>query len=176
MGKVLPTFDLGWPGAISRSVDDIVVSLKNAGNTPIRFGAPVFLDASGAGVSAFVTGMNPGETRTFEQFVGFAVRDPGKTPDTYPQGQDMQTDTGYQEGQWNPGEVVEVLVRGSISLRAIAGFQPGGKVYIRKLDGSLVAGAGAEGTTLLLQNVRCKNPQQGNGTCSEFVVTNRNVQ
>ena len=174
MGKVLPTFDLGWPGAISRSVDDVVVSLKNAGSDPIHFGDPVFLAASGGGVTAYVSGGS--DTRTFEQFVGFAVRDPGKTPDTYPQEQDMQTDTGYQEGQWNPGEVVEVLVRGSISLRAIAGFQPGGKVYIRKLDGSLVAGAGAEGTTLLLENVRCKNPQQGNGTCSEFVVTARNVQ
>ena len=38
MGKVLSDFDLGWPGAISRSVDDVVVSLKNAGTEPILSG------------------------------------------------------------------------------------------------------------------------------------------
>ena len=52
MGKVLSIFDIGKPGAISRSVDDIVVALKNAGNDPIAFGAPVFLANDGSGVTA----------------------------------------------------------------------------------------------------------------------------
>ena len=53
MGKVLSTFDIGWPGAISRSVDDIVISKKNGGSTAIPFGAPVFLTADGEGVVAY---------------------------------------------------------------------------------------------------------------------------
>ena len=45
MGKVLRKFINGYPGAISRAVDDVVVSLKNASGGPIPFGAPVFLVA-----------------------------------------------------------------------------------------------------------------------------------
>ena len=56
MGKVLSTFDIGWPGAISRSVDDIVVSLKNAGTDPIPFGAPVFLTSDGEGGITYADG------------------------------------------------------------------------------------------------------------------------
>jgi len=172
MGKVLSDFDLGWPGAISRSVDDVVVSLKNAGTEPIPFGRPVFLTDDGSGVQGFVNG----GSQTFDRFVGFTVRSASKTPDTYPDGQDVTTDAGYQSGAWNPGEVVEVLVRGSIAVRAVSGFNPGGKVYIRKIDGSVVPGAGAEGSTILLENVRCKVPQRGSGVCSEMVLTARNVQ
>ena len=76
MGKILSYFDIGFAGAISRSVDDVVVSLKNAGTDPIPFGAPVFLTDSGEGVVGFVTG----GSQTFERFVGFAVRSAGKTP------------------------------------------------------------------------------------------------
>ncbi len=47
MGKILSKFDHGWPGTISRAVDDVVVSLKNAGNADIPFGAPVFLTDDG---------------------------------------------------------------------------------------------------------------------------------
>ena len=172
MGKVLSQYDIGWPGAISRSVDDIVVSLKNAGSDPIPFGCPVFLTDDGSGVVGFI---NNG-SQSFERFVGFAVRSASKTPDTYPTGQDMNIDSGYQAGEWKPGEVVEVLVRGCIAVQAIAGFRPGGKVYIRKSDGSVVPGAGAEGTTVWLENVRCRVPQRGNGACSEMVITSRNIQ
>ena len=70
MGKVLSNFDLGWSGAISRSVDDIVVSMKNAGEAASPFGAPVFLTAEGDGVTAFNTA-NP---QAFAKFVGFAIR------------------------------------------------------------------------------------------------------
>ena len=147
MGKVLSNFDLGWPGAISRSVDDIVVSLKNADTNPIPFGAPVFLKNDGSVVVAFITN----GSQTFEKFVGI------------------------QAGQWKPGEVIEVLVRGSISVKTVAGFEQGGKVYIRKADGALVPNAGSEGTTLRRENVRIKQPQLTSGPCSEVVVTSRNI-
>ena len=176
MGKVLSDFDLGWPGAISRSVDDVVVSLKNAGTEPILFGRPVFLTDDGGGVEGFHSTGSGGTPQTFDRFVGFAVRSASKTPGTYPDMQDITTRAGYQAGTWNPGEVVEVLVRGSIAVRAVTGFNPGGLVYIRKSDGSVVPGPGAEGSTLLLENVRCKVPQRGSGVCSEMVITSRNIQ
>ena len=176
MGKVLSDFDLGWPGAISRSVDDVVVSLKNAGTEPILYGRPVFLTDDGGGVEGFHSTGSGGTPQTFDRFVGFAVRSASKTPGTYPNSQDITTRAGYQAGTWNPGEVVEVLVRGSIAVRAVTGFNPGGLVYIRKSDGSVVPGAGAEGSTLLLENVRCKVPQRGSGLCSEMVITSRNIQ
>ena len=174
MGKVLSTFDIGWPGAISRSVDDIVVSLKNGGSAAIPFGAPVFLTSDGEGVVAFSNTASPAQT--FASFVGFAVRSAGKTPDTYPSGQDMSSIRGVQSGAWNPKEPVEVLVRGTIAAETAVGFQPGGNVYLRKEDGALVPSAGAEGTTILLENVKMRTPQTSNRPCSELLITTRNIQ
>ena len=56
MGKVLSEFRRGWPGAVTRSKDDVVVSLKNADMNPIAFGAPVFLDAAAGGAVNFAAG------------------------------------------------------------------------------------------------------------------------
>ena len=176
MGKVLGTFDLGWPGAISRSVDDIVVTLKNVDTDPIPFGAPVFLASGGSGVENFKSTSGGGTPQSYDAFVGFAVRSADKTPDTYPTSQDYNAMSGDQEGKWNPGELVEVLVRGCIAVASVAGFDPGGKVYIRKGDGSVVPTPGSEGSTVLLENVRCKASQTGNGACNEFVVTSRHLQ
>ena len=124
MGKVLSTFDIGWPGAISRSVDDIVVSLKNGGTAAIPFGAPVFLTADGEGVVAYNPDASPAQT--FASFVGFAIRAASKTPDTYPIQQDMSSIRSNQSGVWNPKEPVEVLVRGCIAAETSVGFLPGG--------------------------------------------------
>lgn len=172
MGKILSTFDIGWPGAITRSVDDIVVSLKNADSAPIPFGAPVFLTDDGTGVVGFI----PDGAQTFDRFVGFAVRVANKTPDTYPAAQDMGILAGNQAGAWKPGEVVEVLVRGCIAVGTAAGFGAGDPVYIRKSDGALVASAGSAGTTIQLENVRIRRPRESSGPCSEVVVLTRNVQ
>lgn len=172
MGKVLSKFDKGWPGAISRSIDDIVITLKNVDTDPIPFGAPVFLTANGDGVVNFI----PNGSQTYGSFVGFAVRDPAKTPNTYPTGQDMNIGQGDQAGQWEPGQEIDILVRGSIVIRAFAGFRVGGKVYIRKSDGTIVSNPGSEGTTVWLENVYMKQPQRGSGYTSEVVVTHRNIQ
>ena len=48
MGKVQNGFGNGSAGAVSRSVDDIVITVKNAGDLEIPFGAPVFLAPGGA--------------------------------------------------------------------------------------------------------------------------------
>ena len=174
MGKVLSRFSNGFPGAVSRQKDDVIVALKNVGQTAIRFGDPVFLHngVNPGGVRGFISG-----TTTGDEFVGFAVRVPDKTPATYPTTQDMSTGLNQnQQSVWKPGEVIEVLVRGCIAVKAFAGFSAGGKVYIRKSDGMLVSSAGSEGSTIWLENVRIKRPQLGSGSSSEVVVTTRNIQ
>ena len=53
MGKVLRRFDNGFTGAVSRSIDNIVVSVKNASGGAIPFGAPVFLKSGENACLAF---------------------------------------------------------------------------------------------------------------------------
>ena len=68
MGKVQSIFDCGRPGAVSRSVDEIVISVRNASETEIPFGAPVFLASGGA------VPFSLAEPQDFGSFLGFAVR------------------------------------------------------------------------------------------------------
>ena len=165
MGKVLKSFSNGVAGAISRSVDDIVISVKNAGETDIPFGVPVFLTSGGA------VAFNPANPQDFDTFLGFTVRIADKTPDSYPQDQAGTP----QAGSWKPGDVMEVLVRGGIAVPISSSGRQGGKVYIRKSDGGLTADAGQSGTTVLLENVRIRNPQSFGGNVAEVIVNSRNL-
>ncbi|QTE67590.1 hypothetical protein JNO48_10325 [Clostridiales bacterium] len=166
MGKVLSEFRRGWPGAVTRSKDDVIVSLKNADMNPIAFGAPVFLDAAAGGAVNFAAG----ETAA-EQFIGFAVRVPDKTPDTYASGQNPP-DTA---GAWAPGNAADILVRGSVAVPVqTTGAKTGDKVYIRLSDKKLVTAAGESGTTVLLPNVTVRNARDSKGFC-EVTVTKRNL-
>ena len=163
MGKVMSTFFNGNPGTISRSVDDIVISVKNAGDGEIPFGAPVFLAEGGA------VPFNPSAPQDFDSFLGFAVRIADKTPDSYPQDQSG----AVQAGAWKPGDVMEVLVRGGMVIPLTGNGQAGGKVYLRKSDGELTASAGQSGTSVLLENVHIRKP--GVAGYAEVVVNSRNV-
>ena len=165
MGKVQKFFDSGRPGAATRSVDEIVISVRNASDTEIPFGAPVFMTPDGA-VPFSLT-----EPQDFAAFLGFAVRVADKTPDTYPSGQSGEA----QEGTWHPGDVMEVLVRGGIAVETAASGSPGGSLYIRKSDGRLTPAAGTAGTTVELDNVRVRNPQRAGGSCCEVIVNKRNI-
>ena len=169
MGKVLQIFGHGQPGSISRSVDDIVISIRNASDKDIPFGAPVFLGDDGA--EPFSTA-NP---QDFSTFLGFAVRVADKTPDTYPVGQFNDGGSEGEVGKWKAGDVMEVLVRGSVAIALSATGSPGGNVYIRKSDGKLTATAGASGSTVLLENCRVRNPRTGYSGCAEVVVNKRNI-
>ena len=162
MGKVQAVFGNGSPGAITRSVDDIVISVKNAGEEEIAFGTPVFLASGGA------VPFDPDSPQDFGSFLGFAVRIADKTPDTYPQDQSGNP----QAGCWKPGDVMEVLVRGGVTVELAASGTTGGKVYIRKSDGALTASAGAADSTVLLENVRIRN---SGAMCCEVVVNKRNI-
>lgn len=164
MGKVLETFGNGSPGAVSRSVDEIVISVRNASGAEIPFGAPVFLSGSGAAPFSVT------DPQGFASFLGFAVRVADKTPDAYPSGQFSDA----QEGSWKPGDVMEVLVRGGIAVRTAANGTFGGKLYLRKSDGALTPEAGESGTTILLENVRIRTPRNAFGPCAEVVVNRRN--
>ena len=160
MGKVLSAFTRGWPGAVSRSKDDVIVSLRNADSAAIAFGAPVFLKPSAGGVVNFESGVTDSAA-----FVGFAVRVPSKTPDSY----------AGSEAAFLPDDPVDVLVRGSVVIPvATSVVTVGDSAYIRKSDGRIVAAAGAEGTTVPLPNVTLRGPRDAQGMC-EAVVTKRNL-
>ena len=95
MGKVLSRFTNGFTGAVSRSVDNIVISMGNASGGDIPFGAPVFLQPGENACGVFSA-----ETSSAADFVGFAARAAVKAPDTY----------GSDEAAYAPGDPVDVLV------------------------------------------------------------------
>ena len=169
MGKVLSAFGYGVPGAPSRSIDEIIISVRNASGVDIPFGAPVFMTENGA------VPFDLESPQEFATFLGFAVCAPDKTPATYPQGQFNDGTSSGETGVWHANDLMEVLVRGSISLATTVSGGKGGKLYIRKSDGKLTATAGASGSTVLLENVRIRNPRAGWSGCAEVVVNKRNI-
>ena len=158
MPQVLQSFTNGFPGTVSRSIDHIILSLRNDSGAVIPFGTPVFL-VPGANACRGWT-----ENDTSAGFLGFAVRAGDKTPDVY----------GQSTAVWNPDDPVDVLVRGTIVLAMTGAVTPGSPVYLRKADGKLVTSAGADGTTVPLPNVTVRSPRDADGR-AEAVVTNRNV-
>ena len=165
MGKVQDIFGNGSPGAVSRSVDDIVISVRNASGGDIPFGTAVFMTDSGAVPFDIAT------PQEFTAFLGFAVRVADKTPDTYPRDQFSDPPAGV----WHAGDLMEVLVRGGIALPLAVTGTRGGRVYIRKSDGKLTAAAGSSGSTVLLENVRIRNPRDSRTGCCEAIVNRRNI-
>ena len=166
MGKVLQAFGNGFAGQVSRSKDDIIVSLKNTGGTDIPFGAPVFLYSGGA--KAFDTS----SPQAFTTFLGFAVRVVDKTPETYPAG---QNEANPAQGVWKAGSIMEVLVRGTIALPCVNGGHTGDSLRIRKSDGKLTALAGTSDSTVELTNVVIRKPCDSYTGCCEATVKTRNV-
>lgn len=155
MGKVLNTFTNTYAGAISRSVDDVVISLANVGEEAIAFGAPVFLDADKKGAKAFAAGDG------MDTFLGFATRIGVKTPDTY----------GGNEAAYNPGEIMSIIVRGSVVVPVEDGdVKIGASVYLSE-DGKITA----ESSGTELTNCRFRGNAGPNGN-AEVVLTSRNIQ
>ncbi len=165
MGKVQNVFGYGSPGTVTRSADNIIISVRNASDGDIPFGAPVFMNDNGAEPYSTVT------QQDFSTFLGFAVNVRDKTPETFPQGQFNDP----PRSAWHAGDLMEVLVRGCIALEMSVSGAAGGKLYIRKSDGRIVTSAGASGTTVLLENVRIRNPRTGWTSCCEAIVNKRNI-
>lgn len=157
MGKVQATFINTYPGAISRNVDDIVISLPNTGETAIKFGDPVFLDTTNKGAKAWAEGA------LFTGFLGVATRIGIKTPDTY----------GGQEGQYNPGDIMSIIVRGSVCIPLDSGTPTvGAGVYLNASTGKYTA-TSTDNTALT--NCKFRTAVGANG-CVEIVITERNIQ
>lgn len=159
MGKVLKKFTNGFVGAASRSIDNVIISTKNGASAEIPFGAPVFLKAGENACQPFNE-----STSTEANFMGFAVRVPDKTPDTY----------GSDTASFAANDPVEVLVRGSVVLQFSGSVNPGSSVYIRKSDGVLVTDAGASGSTLQLPGVTVRTVSDGSNR-AEVILKTRNI-
>jgi len=158
MGKVLSRFTNGYPGAISRAVDDVVIALPNKYGTPIAFGQPVVLTSDGTGVLPFTS------SNTADQFLGVAVRNPSKTPSTY----------GSNTGSYASDELVDVLVRGHVTV-----YMPndnnvrvGNVVSIIKSNGAFSVSTGD--AVVPLTNAHVSAGIDGNN-CVEIVLNSRNV-
>ena len=169
MGKVQKLFNNGCPGTVSRSIDDIIISVKNAASDAVAYGTPVFMTADGA------VPFSISVPQDFSSFLGFAVRAADKSPEAYPSGQFNSGSEAGQEGSWKPGDVMEVLVRGGVVVKMSASGARGGKVYIRKTDGRLTTNAGEANSTVLLENVRVKNPRTADRDSCEVIVNERNL-
>ena len=161
MGKVLNAFLRGWPGTVSRSLDTVIISVPNKSGGDIPFGAPVFNKSDATGAELWNTTTNQDMTK----FIGFAVRSASKTPDTY----------GSSEGVYKNNEMMDVLVRGSLSVNANGTPKFGGKVYIVNSTGKLSASAGSSGSTTELTNCKWRGAADSNYH-AELVVTERNIQ
>ncbi len=161
MGKVQSTFGNGYAGAVSRSVDNAIISKRNNAYAVIPFGKPVFLDTTGtAGVVPF-----DASSSEAAKFVGFTVRIADKTPDAY----------NSSEGQYNETDPIDILVRGAITLEiGTSTAKPGDNLYIRKSDSKLVALPGSEGTTIQVPNATITTYRDDNGFC-EVLLRERNL-
>ncbi len=158
MGKVLNHFKNGWPGAVSRSNDDVIISLRNASNANIPFGTPVFFAPGENACKPFDQ-----STSQSANFIGIAVRAADKTPEEY----------GSNLGYYKPNDPVDILVRGGTVLSFESTAAVGAGVYVRKADGKIVTSAGSEGTTVQLPGVTVRTGRDTN-RCAEVSVTKRN--
>ena len=155
MGKVLATFSNGFPGAVSRSVDDVIIGMSNLDSEALAYGVPVVLDSTGKGAVKFTA------DSTAADLVGFTVRSASKTPDTY----------GESVGSYAPGDMMDVLVRGSLVAEAAGEPATGGTVCVVAATGALTA----ETTdNIALTNVRFRGPADGDGRV-EILVTERHA-
>ena len=162
MGKVLNAFTHGYPGAISRAVDDIVISLPNGENAEIPFGTPVFLNTAGS------KGLKPTETSTADRFAGIAVRSASKTPDTY-----LPDAGGRNAGTYQKGELMDVLTRGTVTVKA-ENAGAGKPVYMVKATGALTSSSGSGDANLLLPNCHFRSGLDTSG-CAELLLNTRNI-
>ncbi len=162
MGKVLGTFENGWAGAASRSVDEIIISMKNGSGGEIPFGAAVFMRSGHNDCVPF----NPASAASFtmSNFIGFTVRSGDKTPNLF----------GSNAAVFNAGDPIEILVRGAVVLKFDESASAGDAVYIRKEDGLFVTDAGTAGSTVQLTNVRVKTDSDSENR-AEVVVLERNL-
>jgi len=153
-GKVLSFATNGYPGTISRSIDDVVESFANVeASDPILFGAVVALDATNNGV------VNVDADHL--SIIGVAVR-VAKTNNTY----------GVDDAKYNAKDMVDVLKRGTIVVPVSNGTPAaGGTVYVVKATGAIRASADST-NTVEMTGWKFKGAKDANGN-AEIVLTER---
>ena len=151
-GKVL-TWTNGFPGTISRSIDDVIESIVNGESTdPIAFGAPVAL------VSGAVKNVTADNSSAI---IGIAVRTI-KTEETY----------GGADPVYKAKEMVDVLKRGSVSVLVSNGSPAaGGTVHIVKATGAIRTSQDST-NTVEMTNWKFKGGKDSNNV-AEIVLTER---
>lgn len=169
IGKEL---NLGYPGTISRSVDTVItaravkstVSDGNETEANILFGEPVILNADNT-YSRF------GSTGTAATFAGIAVREVKQATDYY-----------AGAGAYKPGEVMDTVERGSVTVKCNVGTPTaGGDVFIRTVDNPAkptgVIGqfeAEADGAnSIKIPNVKWKTGKIDSNKVSEITILTR---
>ncbi len=159
MANALASFNLGFPGAVTRSVDDIVIALPNRDLSALDFGVPVVLNDEGTGAKKFTS------SSTAADFVGFTLRSASKTPETY----------GSSTGSYATEEMMDVLTRGTTVVTVSTGTPvPGGPVYVVKATGQISAMENAE-NNVELTNVKFRSQKDGRSR-AEVVILSRNKQ
>jgi hypothetical protein len=164
--------NLGYPGTISRSIDTIITpravksAVENEKETEpsILFGEPVILNDDNT-YSRF------GANGTAATFAGIAVREVKQATDYY-----------AASGSYLPGETMDVVERGSVTVKCNVGTPAsGGKVYIRvKENAAIPTGvigqfeAAADGTnTVEITNARWKTGKIDVNKVAELTILTR---
>lgn len=150
-GKVL-TWTNGFPGTVSRSIDDVIESIVNGeASASIAFGKPV----------ALVSGTAKNVSADNTNVIGIAVRTI-KTEETY----------GGADPVYKAKEMVDVLKRGTVAV-AVSNGSPaaGGVVYIVKATGAIVTAADST-NTIEMANWKFKGGKDANNV-AEIVLTER---
>jgi len=150
-GKVLK-FTNGYPGAVTRSIDDIIESIPSGeASAAIAFGAPV----------ALYNGKVVNVSGTYTDVIGVAVRSI-KTEETY----------GGNNPTYKAKEIVDVLKRGTIAMEIPSALSPaaGGTVYITKATGKLATAA--DSTNTIETSWKFKGAKDENNVV-EVVLTER---
>lgn len=156
IGKVM---NRGYAGSVSRTPDTIITPYVCKGDI-IQFGDPVALNDDNT-VSKFTATAG-------DSFIGFAVRE-------VKQAFNLEGEAYYQEG-----DMVDVLIRGDISVKLMSGTPAArASVYARNEDattgmpGDLVAAAVASETTLLPGVVFTTREKDANNIVEVSVLSRR---
>ena len=151
-GKVL-TWTNGFPGTVSRSIDDIIESIVNGEDSAsIAFGEPVALVS---GAVKKVTADNS------SAIIGIAVRTI-KTEETY----------GGDNPAYKAKEMVDVLKRGSVAVLVSNGSPAaGGTVHIVKATGAIRTSQDST-NTVEMTGWKFKGGKDANNV-AEIVLTER---
>lgn len=164
--------NLGYPGNVARSIDALITprSIKSTitndkeTEADIEFGEPVILNSDNT-YSRF------GASGTAITFAGIAVREVKQSVDYF-----------NAEGAYKPGEVCDVLNRGTITVKCNNGTPTaGGKVYVRiKANAEIPSGvvgqfeADADSTnTVEITNARWSTGKKDSNGIAEVTVLTR---